>query len=92
MEFSFQVTKIFDVDKDGIAILHSSKLNPRGTFNSTPFYMQQFTPSTRMDPNQEKLSEILDKLGEASSKVLPPYLEYWILDRLKDLRQLLQIM
>ena len=69
MEFSFQVNKVFDLNEDGIAVLHSSKLNPRGTYNSTPFYMQQFTPSTRMDPTQEKLSEILDKIGEASSKV-----------------------
>jgi hypothetical protein len=69
MEFSFQINKVLDLNEDGIAVLHSSKLNPRGTYNSTPFYMQQFTPNTRLDPTQEKLSEILDKMGEASSKV-----------------------
>jgi hypothetical protein len=68
MEFSFQISSILPLDRDGFAVLDSTKLNPRGSFKTTPFYLQQYAP-TKVDPAHEKLAQILDEMGNASSKV-----------------------
>jgi hypothetical protein len=67
MEFSFKPTEVLEIDSQGFAILDSSKFNCRGSTVSTPYYLQTYAP--KLDSTKEKLADILDRMGEASSKV-----------------------
>jgi hypothetical protein len=68
MEFSFDINDVATFDNEGFAILDSTKMNPRSTLNTSPYYLQQYS-APKKSPTQEKLAEILDKIGDASSKV-----------------------
>jgi len=41
-------------------------MNPSGAYRQTSFYMQSFAPKST--PENKKLAEVLDAMGEASAK------------------------
>lgn len=67
MEFGFYISKVLDVDQEGIAVVTAKKL-PRGpaVYHMKPSYDKNF-------PNSGKdtvlgISEIINRMGEASTK------------------------
>ena len=70
MEFPFIIAKVLKTDQDGFSIIESKSLAPKNcSYQSTNQYFglkSMNGPSAR----DEKLAEIIDKMGEASSKVI----------------------
>ena len=70
MEFPFIISKVLIVDQDGYCILESKILPPKTyAYQSTH---QRFGPkpiNRSSTGDDDKLAEIIDKMGEASSKV-----------------------
>lgn len=69
MEFPFSVSKMLHTDHDGVAILDAGALNNRPSYltSANSSYSQPFA---KYDPNKEQLVQILDRMGEASSRVI----------------------
>lgn len=67
MEFRFYVQDALPIDEEGFAFLDASKLAKNQRYFSTlGNNMRLNNPITR----EEKLAHILDRMGEASSKVM----------------------
>jgi len=67
MEFPFYISKIFSIDQDGFVVLDASTLNSRSSYlNSAP--QSRLQPFAKYDSNKDYLVQILDKMGEASSR------------------------
>lgn len=61
MEFPFDCEELLHPNASGIAIVDGTQSMIKGP--------QHYAAGNRSNPTQEKLDEIIDKLGEASSKV-----------------------
>jgi len=67
MEFPFYASKVLSVDQDGFAILDAATLTSRSNYlNSGP--QTRLQPFAKYDPNRDYLVQILDRMGEASSR------------------------
>lgn len=67
MKFSFSIPSTFPLDNDGYTILDAANYKSRVQHIDTPLYFQPYA-KTKSDPNKEYLTEILDRIGAASSK------------------------
>lgn len=70
MEFSFKVSSILSIDEESFAFLDGGKMGSRSRTSQTSSYMTTYNTTTKADPSVEAMREILDKLGEASAKVI----------------------
>jgi len=67
MEFPFYVSKVLSMDQDGFVILDAATINNRSSYlNSAP--QSRLQPFAKYDPNRDYLVQILDRMGEASSR------------------------
>lgn len=67
MEFPFYLTEALKLDKEGIAVLQGKTYYVRGGTTSASFYNQQ--ANSQVPKEFQKVAAVLDKMGEASSKV-----------------------
>jgi hypothetical protein len=67
MEFNFYISKALNIDQEGVCILDANKYNARSGFRSSSISSTNY--GQRVDPAFDGLSQILDRMGEASSKV-----------------------
>jgi len=89
MKFSFSIPNVLPLDDDGFITLDAANYKVQSHVINTPLYFQPYT-KTKADPAKEYLTEILDRIGAASSKVFS-YKTYVIPLRHKDLNKLLRI-
>lgn len=64
MEFPFSASKMFQTDMDGVVILDAASLNNRSSYLTS----SRLQPYAKYDSNKD-LVQILDRMGEASSRV-----------------------
>lgn len=69
MEFPFYLTEALKPDSEGFALLHSKNYYNKTTAltTSASFYSNQST--TTVAKEFQKVATVIDKMGEASSKV-----------------------
>ena len=70
MEFSFKVSSVLPIDEESFAFLDGAKLGSRSKTPQTSSYLMTYNTKMRADPSVEGMKEILDKIGEASAKVI----------------------
>lgn len=68
MEFNFIICKDFNVDNEGFFIIEGNKLPSSLGPSPYPQYNKKYNEIPGKDKTQ-KLAEILNRMGEASSKV-----------------------
>ena len=69
MEFPFYVSKVLPLDDDSFAILDSNK--PSQYAMTTPYTSAYPTKYPgKVESNRSPLMQIIDKMGEASSRVI----------------------
>jgi len=68
MEFSFPISDVLTIDHDGFVILNAATTKSTSRLSETPSYYNPYT-KTKADPVKQGLTEILDRMGNASSKV-----------------------
>lgn len=67
MEFSFPIHDILSIDQEGFVILNAATTKSTSRLSETPSYYNPYT-KTKADPVKQGLTEILDRMGNASSK------------------------
>lgn len=79
MDFPFDIQKHLPLDHQGFAVLDTTSQQPRNTgvstttYNRGPTYMSQ-------DSTKSCLAQIIDKMGEASSRVIKSLFIFSFLD------------
>jgi len=67
MEFSFPIRDVLPIDHEGFTILNAANMKSTSRVAETPAYYNPYT-KTKADPVKQGLTEILDRMGNASSK------------------------
>ena len=70
MEFSFYIRKDFSVDSDGFLILEGNKLTSSFLPSNVLYSNKKYSDGPSNLDQTKKLAEILNRMGEASAKVM----------------------
>lgn len=69
MEFNFFIGKEFSVDFEGFLLIQGTKLTSSFAQSTLSNYNKKYAESPMIDKT-EKMAEILNRMGEASAKVI----------------------